>query len=169
MHAAARSGRGDAIEAFLRMGSLALDTPNSFNGLTPMHVAAANGHREVIETLVRLGSKALDALSRDGRKPLYCIRRTYADCATVLKALGAEQGSNGDIWKGLSFRHGEVAENQILDVRYRVYFAATLAHRLLFELDRSTGIQIIESDDLVEPTRPSDGLIRKTSNKCTIT
>ena len=121
MHYAAKKGNVQAIEALVRFGSNALDTPDLLSR-TPLHYAVENGHAPVIEALVRLGSK-LDVRQSICEEALV---RGDLSCVKLLKALGVA---------GLEV-NVEPTEDERLKMRYRVYFAHLLAKRLLFELDR---------------------------------
>ncbi|MBX9639583.1 MAG: ankyrin repeat domain-containing protein, partial [Mycobacteriaceae bacterium] len=69
-HMAALNGEVSVIEALVRLGSHAIDTPNR-DGWTALRSAASNGHAPVIETLFRLGSQAIDTPDKYGRTPMY--------------------------------------------------------------------------------------------------
>jgi len=118
MHTAAKRGHVSVIEALVRLGSTAIDTPNRW-GSTPIFIAALYGRASVIEALVRLGSTAFDTHNRYGWVPLDVSGKAgKSEAMKTLRALGA----------GLPLED----EDEAHEIRWRVYFRDSLVEKLLF-------------------------------------
>ncbi len=139
LYAAADGGHPSVIEVLVRMGSKAIDT-QSRCGETPLHTASIMGHTSVIETLVRLGSQAIDVPNKMGTAPLGSASMLSRESTKTLVFLGADHSQLNHLHKVCStvkrLESGE-HEQEVVDTRYRVYFAHSLVRRLLFELERS--------------------------------
>lgn len=134
MNAAAEHGHVEVVELLVRMGSNAVDIPTS-GGWTPM-LAASCTSAPMIETLVRFGSNAIDTPDKYGQTPL-CVasHNMRADCVRMLRILGADPTR-------LSFPKNKELEElsrpfeeEIEEVRFRVYFSHSLVQRLLIKID----------------------------------
>lgn len=140
VHEGALWGHAQVIEALVRLGSKAIDTCDR-EDWTPLNAAVLNGHVAVIETLVRIGSKAIDTPNRLGT-PLYVAvghaSNPVPHVVKVLKALGANANISTDDL--LDYQRKllvtTLCEEEVAEVRYRVYFGHSLTHQLLFELER---------------------------------
>lgn len=101
--------------------------------------AAFTGQLKVIETLIRLGSQAIDTPDEGGWTPLYRAAKSgRRNCVKLLKELAADSNIATD---GLSVKmierlHAKEDEDEVAKTRYRVYFAESLLHQLLFELSK---------------------------------
>lgn len=142
MHLAASGGSGAAIDTLIRLGSQSVDAQTLY-GDTPMHSAA---NSEAIEALVRGGSQTINwPMKWNCNTPLDLFMEIMNDsedddfdgCVTALLSLGAEVDR-------CRVEHKERAERLrtkwanpeiVAQVRFRVYFAHSLLHRLFHLLD----------------------------------
>lgn len=134
---AATNQHEQSVQMLVRMGSRAIDTPDD-QGYTPMHLAAGVRTDSVIETLVRLGSRAIDVHDNRGRTPLHLLLmgKGFASRVNLLRALGASTNidTEGLSPEAINLLGKPMEEEEVVGLRYRVYFAHSLVDRLLQEL-----------------------------------
>jgi hypothetical protein len=122
----------DAVAAFIRLGSQAINTPNN-RGATPLHLAQTD---KMIEMLVKFGANTFDTFY-DGMTPFMMriseitYRYHIFPSSNGAKSLAALDSSveNRKLYEGAS---GEIfGEDEVAEIRYRVYFCSSLVVRLL--------------------------------------
>lgn len=153
---AASNGHVNVIEILVQFGSQAINTPSK-EGWTPMHFAANRGpilvthekgsepaqksskdqiQASVIEKLASFGG-AIDPINNEGRSPLFlALQKNFLRCVTVLKALGAScsistEGFHDHMRQGLGMI---VSEEEVAEIRSRVYFNRSMTQGLLYIL-----------------------------------
>ena len=125
MQEAASHGQIQALITMVRLGSIAIDTPD-VNGYTPMHWAIYWDNRAVIEVLAQLGSIVFAAPSLDGLTPIdLATNFGFLDCEKTLLALNGTLVLNGTL---------ELDAATISKIRYSVYFSELLLKKLLQHL-----------------------------------
>lgn len=130
---AAQFGHLDVIETLVRLGCKQIDTPD-INGNSPIYLAAQFGQVKSIEMLVRFGSRALETPNIYHSTPMqemvnYGVKGPPV--IRLLKALGLQAPPRLP-----SFMDVEISEDEVHQIRQRVYFADSLTDRLLLELLR---------------------------------
>ncbi len=117
-----------------------LHIPNS-DGELPIHIAAMRGNSKVLKEILRLNTP-IDTLNRYGKTPLdqailLSLHNKYRNkCIHMLRCVGPS------IFHCLVFRMDgldldPISEEEILEVRLKIYFKRSLTWRLLMHLNRT--------------------------------
>lgn len=134
LYIAALQGKVEVVERLVELGSQALDTPD-LHGNTPIYAATFNGHVAVIEALVRFGSKAIDIANNLNVTPIQAAGRMgRLECLQTLLVLGASCPiESTEKWSKTMIKHlgRRMKDDEVLELRYRVYFKQSLTSRLL--------------------------------------
>ena len=133
LHFAVGNGHDSTVELLLKCGSTALDSPDKC-GRTPLHYAARNGHDSTIELLLRYGSTSLNSPDNNGWTPLhFAASRGHDSAVKIFKAMGGTilHLKNLISWQVEKLQEF-IPEDEILEIRSRIYFVRALVERLLY-------------------------------------
>ena len=108
-----------------------------------MHIAAESPQSSAIELLVRLGSNAIDTRNHFSMAPLdFAFGKKINQNVKTLLALGANPTTSSQTLTAEEIESmTRISEDEICEVRYRVYFAQSLLHRLIFQ--RGVGTELV--------------------------
>jgi ankyrin repeat protein len=118
----------DTLELFVQLGSTSLDTPDDF-GNTPLHWAAFTNNNKMIELLIKLGSRAMDT---PGFEIMLNCFLTESNTFKTLLALGYDQKYNEYCAANNIIPVEPFDEDEVAEIRWRVYFQCSLVYRCLF-------------------------------------
>lgn len=132
LHWAAHNGHNFMIELLLQRGSTAIDSVNKY-GRTPLHFAAWKGHDSTVKLLLQRGSTSLNFPDSNGRTPLYfALWGGHDSTAKILKAVGASISSFDKLTpEQIEKLQTSIPEEEILEIRSRIYFIRSLTSCLL--------------------------------------
>lgn len=132
LHRAAIVGAASTIELLLRKGSISLNSPTNA-GMTPLIYAAAFAESSTVELFLKQEHISIDLADSNGGTALYyAVNYKEPASARILKAVGATIPSGVDLNpRDLAVLHESIPEEAILEIRYRIYFDASLLSRLL--------------------------------------
>lgn len=152
LHIAALNGYDSTIELLLEHGGNSSIDSRSNEGNTPLHHAALHGFDSTVELLLRKSSHSLDCSNNDGRTPLYFAGlRGHKSIVRILRAAGAtipifdhsefdnfdpdlpqlQQLQLPQLWQITAMLQEVIPEEEILEIRSRIYFNESLFSRLL--------------------------------------
>jgi hypothetical protein len=118
----------NTVELFVELGSTSVDTPDDF-GSTPLHWAVCMNRNKMVELLIKLGSRVMD--TSGFQIILSCYWMEPITFKTLL-AFGYNQKYN-EYCAANNIRSIEpFGEDEVAEIRYRVYFQRSLVHKCLF-------------------------------------
>lgn len=129
---AVRNGPIQDVEGYLVVHPNFVDLPDN-NGWTPLHYAASSGNDSTIQLLLRCGSTALDFPDNFGWCPLFYAAWYGCDSTmTILKVAGTTTLSFDLLTSQTQKLQAPIPEDEVLEIRFRIYFRRSLISRLLF-------------------------------------
>lgn len=139
IHLAARIGSYSIFRKLLQFrihgsSDLKCIDVSNYDQITPLHWAAWNGHTSIMELLLRLGSQSLNSTSRAGSTPLYlALCWGQKSNIRILRAVGGLIFNPDRLSaEKLEMISEPIPEEEILEIRGRIYFDHSLVSRLLF-------------------------------------
>lgn len=137
IHLAIKYGHYHTVEILMQWGCKMINSKNK-NGMHPLHqvlyIRDAPYTAYITEILATWGCN-IDQLDRNGYTPLdvALLSAPLKNMAVLLIALGAYTKYKDDYHN--YYRSLILSEQEIADIRYRVYFARSLTSRLCFDPD----------------------------------
>jgi ankyrin repeat protein len=117
------------VEALCRFGNKSITQLSPDSGFTPLHIAAGKNQSTIVEILASFGPIDTNVHCENGLTPLMLAQSHFAkDTAKTLMAIdGTVCTSELDLI--------QLTEEEIEQIRFRIYFSRSLVLRLLREID----------------------------------